>query len=732
MKTEVPEKITRTVGTLPAEGRLPEGEPYPFETVRPVQDGFVEHGGVRSYFAVFGNTGPTIVFAPIYPIVHMQILKGNIPYLSRHFRVVAIDACGSGRSDRTADRTLHTFDESYAQMVAVLDYLALDKLAIIGHSRSAMTAIRFASEQPDRTSHLIVIAGFMGMPLPDAAAAAEAKASGAFMRDHWTTHLDEFWTGMLPEEHSTKIYEDGVRYGLSSTGEVVEAARTSWFGTDVTGHAAKVTSPTLVIHGVADQIVGYQAGVEIHEAIPHSSMLLIDGAGHAPHGRDPAILNGVIRDFVGDPAVEQKRSRGRGRSRKALFVSSPIGLGHVQRDLAIARALRKIEPELTIDWFTVDPATRYLEQEGEHLHPAASLLASESGHFERLAGEHELQVFFAFRRMDEIMINNFMVFHDLVESEHYDVVIGDEAWDIDHYYHENPELKRQPFVFLTDFVGFLPVSDDEREAFLCADYNAETIEHVERYPYVRDEAIFVGNPDDVIDKSFGPGLPMIREWTDRNFNYSGYALPFDPAPLADTEAIRRRLGYTMDEKLVIVSVGGTGVGRHLLRKIAGSFSAMKRAIPELHMILVAGPRMSGESFPQADGLEVVPYLHNLFQHLACCDLAMVQGGLATGMELVALRRPFLSFPLKGHFEQQLHVQHRLRNYGADSALQFADITSDDIANAALAAIQRPVTYKGVETDGAELAAALIAEAIGLSRVAADVRSAEVRMPAMIA
>jgi hypothetical protein len=112
---------------------------------------------------------------------------------------------------------------------------------------------------------------------------------------------------------------------------------------------------------------------------------------------------------------------------------------------------------------------------------------------------------------------------------HYDLVIGDEAWDVDYHYHENPELKRQPFVFLTDFVGCLPMNrDDERECHLCADRNAEMIEQVARYPYLRDRAIFVGNRDDVVEDPFGPGLPGIREWTDKNFCYCGYCLRSTP------------------------------------------------------------------------------------------------------------------------------------------------------------------------------------------------------------
>ena len=117
--------------------------------------------------------------------------------------------------------------------------------------------------------------------------------------------------------------------------------------------------------------------------------------------------------------------------------------------------------------------------------------------------------------MDEILLANFMVFHDLVRDEQYDLWIGDEAWELDYYLHENPEQKRAAYVWLTDFVGWLPMQDGgEREAFLTADYNAEMIEHIARFPRLRDRALFVGNADDIVPDAFGPDLPLIRDWTE--------------------------------------------------------------------------------------------------------------------------------------------------------------------------------------------------------------------------
>jgi len=131
---------------------------------------------------------------------------------------------------------------------------------------------------------------------------------------------------------------------------------------------------------------------------------------------------------------------------------------------------------------------------------------------------------------------------------------------------------------------------------------------------------------------------------------------------------------------------------------------MKRRVPELRMVLVAGPRVARETLPAHDGLDVLPYVHNLFEHLACADLALVQGGLSTCMELVATRRPFLSFPLERHFEQCIHVTNRLHNYCADCAVRFRELSTDELAERALQAMHSTPAYKPVETDGAARAA----------------------------
>ena len=205
-----------------------------------------------------------------------------------------------------------------------------------------------------------------------------------------------------------------------------------------------------------------------------AEQLVIEGSGPPADGAATrSSVNQAIKAFAdrvtGTPAPERRWSEAPARPR-VLYLSSPIGLGHVRRDLASPTRCARSGPTSRSQWLTQSPVAEFLEQRGETVHPASRCLASESGHIESESGEHDLHAFDAVRRMDEVLVNNFMVFDDLVERERFDLWVGDEAWDLDHFLHENPALKRAPFVWMTDFVGWVPMADGgEREAFLTAD-----------------------------------------------------------------------------------------------------------------------------------------------------------------------------------------------------------------------------------------------------------------------
>jgi len=689
----------------------------------PDSEGYVERDGVRVHYEVFGSGEPTVLLLPTWSIIHSRIWKMQVPYLARHCRVITFDGRGNGLSDRPAEPAAYAEEEFADDALAVLDATATDRAFVVGLSMGAQRLLLLAANHPERVEGAV----FIGPAVPLDVQTPRARALLSFdeeldayegwakyNRHHWLNDyrdfLEFFFSQIFNEPHSTKAIEDCVGWGLESTPEMLIATQLAPGLDEAAVHdlAARIRCPVLVIHGRKDAIRSYESGAALAE-LTRGRLVTLEGSGHAPLARDPVKVNLLLRDFIA-PEQTTRWVRGRSRRKRVLYISSPIGLGHARRDVAIADELRKLHPDLEIDWLAQHPVTVVLEARGERIHPASAQLANESRHIESESAEHDLHCFQAWRRMDEILLANFMVFHDLVRDDPYDLWIGDEAWELDYYLHENPEQKSAAYVWLTDFVGWLPMSDGgEHEAFLTADYNAEMIEHIARYPRLRDRAIFVGDADDVVADSFGPGLPRIRDWTEQHYEFAGYVTGFDPAELADRERIRAELGFGPNERVCVVTVGGSGVGGHLLRRVIEAFPEAKQRVPELRMIVVAGPRIDPAALPAHDGLEVRAYVHDLYRVLAACDLAVVQGGLTTSMELTANRRPFLYFPLRHHFEQNFHVRHRLERYGAGRAMDFATDGPAEIAEAIADEIGREVDYRPVDAGGAARAAASIGE-----------------------
>ena len=692
---------------------------------------FVTRDGVKLFYQVTGGGGngrpgpgsgqrDLFLLPQCQPVTYSRQWKGQIPYLSRYFRVITMDPRGNGRSDRTAGG--FDLDTRYQDLVAVLDETVRPPFALVALSCAAMIAFRYAVEHPDRLSHLILVSGQYAESVPQ----PFDEKIAPVIRNDFDNYRRRLFARCLPEPHSLKGIEDAFAWAGETTPDVLVESLRAIDGTNVYDLLARVTTPTLALHGTLDKIVPYAHVEKLVAAIPGARLVTFEGAGHMLHGRHAVKVNHLIRDFVLERLVESQRIPAtveratppppaprparRTAQRRVLWLSSPIGLGHIQRDLAIARALREINGDVTVDFLAADPADRVVQAWGERLHPATRHIVNESAHFEGWTRDHELHAFNALWDMDEIMTANFMTFADVVEREPYDLWVGDEGWDLDYFLHENPELKRAPYVFMTDFIGMLPMREEPGsvEFKRAWEKNAENIDHLRFHPDVRDLSIMVGDEDDVLDRPFGPDLPNIREWSREHFRFSGYTYHFDPADYRDKAGLRRELSFRDDERVILVSAGGTRAGRSLFRKCAEAFTQVAPRIPDVRMILVAGPRLDPAELPSGPRLDVRPFVPDLFRHHAAAHLAIVQGGLTTTMELAAFQTPFLYFPLRNHFEQNFHVARRLDRLGAGVRMDFDRTSAEELGAAILDHLGKPVQYRDAPARGTERAARLIA------------------------
>ena len=623
--------------------------------------------------------------------------------------MLTFDARGNGLSDRPVESPAYAEREHAADALAVLDATGTTRAVIVSSSLGAQRSLLLAAEHPERIEALVFIGPTV--PLSDPPYVADAfedvreeyvgweKYNANYWRSNWPDFVQWFiGDRCFTEPHSTKQIEDCVSYGLETNGETLV---TAFYGQKLPDReavlelCARVRCPVLVLHGEQDAITAVERGRHLAEATG-GTFVPLPGWGHLPHARHPVAVNLLVDEFVSGPPEPVRR---RLRDPRVLVVTSPIGLGHAQRDLAIVRELRRLRPGLEVEWLAQHPVTAVLEAAGETVHPASAQLANESAAFEAHARDHELHAFQAWRGLDEVLVANFMLFNEVAHEGGYDLWLGDEAWEVDYFLHENPELKTTPYVFVTDFVGWLPAS--ESEEWLTSDYNAENIGHVEGNPGLRDLAIFIGDREDVIPCSFGPGLPAIDDWVPKHFEFPGYVAASAAEPVARPDGA---------PPLIVASVGGSTAGSQLLRRIAAAFAELRRDT-DAELLVVCGPRLDPGAIDPSPGMEVVGYVHDLHRVLASCDLAVVQGGLTTTMELVAACRPFISVPLRTHFEQNGHVAHRLRRYGAPEPTPWEATSPQQLAALMRARLGSAVDYRPVDPGGAARAAALIAPLI---------------------
>jgi len=675
---------------------------------------YANNKGVKIWYEIHGRGEPTLIMVPGFQIMHSESYKRyNTPFLSRHMRVVTVDLRGSGKSDKPeGGYDLVTYTEDIHSVVKAA---GLNSFAMAGSSCGVAICTNYCANHPARVSHLILICGFARMVrsenYPQGMPEKELKGVVQFWHDQPEEMLKGFLELLFSEKYALRGKELFWQWAHETSPDIWAKGFSCSVHSDVDAALETLDLPVLILAGQKDQVVFPSASEYLHKKIRGSRYLPIDDAGHAFLRTSPQVCRHIL-NFLKPETTSPAPGKVHGAASRILWISSPIGLGHVKRDLAIANEMRKQKPNLRIDWLAIDPVKTFLENRGERIHPMSELLGDESGYFESHgSAAFALNATEAYWKMDKLLHNNFMVFTDVLNESPYDLVVGDESWDVIDNLHYNPSLKKAPFVFMTDFIGMTNVSQDEAKKAHVYNLNGSWVEKWEVHPEATDLGIFIGNPDDIPDTPFDEGLPNRRQWTKEHFAFSGYVLAFDLADYADRPSIRGRLGFASDDKVLLVAVGGTSVGSPLIEKCLKAHSIVQDSIPKIRTIVMCGPRIDPGSFESFENVEFKSFVPEPIELYAACDLAVIQGGLATSMELTALNQPFLYFPLKEHFEQQDFVSYRLEKYRAGIRMGFDATDPAKLAETIIEHIGKTVNYRPINTNGAHNAASLILEVL---------------------
>jgi UDP:flavonoid glycosyltransferase YjiC (YdhE family) len=399
-----------------------------------------------------------------------------------------------------------------------------------------------------------------------------------------------------------------------------------------------------------------------------------------------------------------------------LYVSGSLGLGHVTRDLAIATEMRRMCPDVEITWIAGSPASDVLVVAGERLAPEQPEYRGETDLAEAASRDGRLSLTFYVFKALAAWLRNARLIGNAASRGKYDVIVGNETYEIvvANFFgvHVLPPV---PFVMMYDFWGMEVTSGRVLERIGAWMLNLVWSQEWRVTARGRNAAVFFGEIEDIPDRRFGVLLPHRRRYAQKHVEFVGYPLPFDLQDVPSKAALRNELGYG-NGPLVICTVGGTSIGRPLLELCAAAFPLVVARVPDLHLVLVGGPRIDPASLYVPENIDCRGMIPQLWHHLAACDLAVVQGGGATTLEVEALRVPFLFFPVENQSEQEITVAGRLARHGAGVRMQLSSTSPGQMADAIIENLGVHVSYPETPSQGVHLAARRVLECAGISAV----------------
>ncbi len=119
------------------------------------QEGFADSNGVKIHYLTKGE-GPLLIMIHGFPDF-WYTWREQIPALSKHFKVVAIDQRGYNKSDQPEGVDNYTLDKLVGDVLAIVKHFNQEKVILVGHDWGGIVAWTFAMTYPDKIDRLVIL-----------------------------------------------------------------------------------------------------------------------------------------------------------------------------------------------------------------------------------------------------------------------------------------------------------------------------------------------------------------------------------------------------------------------------------------------------------------------------------------------------------------------------------------------------------------------------------------------
>jgi pimeloyl-ACP methyl ester carboxylesterase len=295
------------------EGLLPDrvvdaGEPT--RARYPDERGYVaDEQGVRVFYEVYGDSPDTVCMLPPWALAHSRSWRNQIPYLSRHFRVIAIDPRGNGRSDRPVDRRAYSRAAHVADVVGVLDAVGVDQAMMISSSPRGALLLALCVEHPGRIRAAVFITPQLwierGFARPFSSGERHQyegmeKLNPHYWHENYRGFVEWFARWIASHPHSTRLIEEVVREGLDTDAETLIRATVGFEmfeREEALRLAGEIRCPVLVTQNGGEAKYPKHTSGPLAEATG-GRLHVFDGLGPNVAARWPVAMNLVLREFL--------------------------------------------------------------------------------------------------------------------------------------------------------------------------------------------------------------------------------------------------------------------------------------------------------------------------------------------------------------------------------------------------------------------------------------------------
>jgi pimeloyl-ACP methyl ester carboxylesterase len=241
-------------------------------------------------------------------MAHSRGWKTQIPYLARHFRVIASDPRGNGRSDRPQHRAAYSRAAHVRDVIAVLDATGTDRAMLVGASPRAALALALAVEHPERvravvfiTPQLWVEEGFLEPYLSGRHDRYEGmgKLNPHYWREDYEGFAEWFAEWVLSPRHSERAREVLVEQALDTDAETLIAATVGfemYEREEALALARQIRCPVLVTQNGGEAKYPKHTSGPLAEA-SGGRLHVFEGLGPNVGARWPVVMNIVLREF---------------------------------------------------------------------------------------------------------------------------------------------------------------------------------------------------------------------------------------------------------------------------------------------------------------------------------------------------------------------------------------------------------------------------------------------------